>query len=74
MHYKIYRKNLNQLPTSFKRPPPINNLGKLQSLKKRSLQGVAYSKNLVLFQSVGWLFESYLVLFGIIWCYILKNV
>ena len=25
---------------------------------------------MVSFESVGWLFESYMVLFGVIWCYL----
>ena len=35
---------------------------------KHLLQGGVYLKNWVLFQSVGWLFENYLVLFGVICC------
>ena len=32
------------------------------------LQRGDHSKNLVLFEYVGWLFESYFVLFDVIWC------
>ena len=44
------------MPASYKRTDPVT----------ASLQGRAYSKNLVLFESVGWLFGNYLELFGVI--------
>ena len=45
---------------SFKRPYSIN----------APLQGSAYSKNFILFESVGWLLESYLVLYLLLFFFI----
>ena len=39
----------------------------------RDLQGGAYSKNLILFEGVGYL-KVFLALFGFIWCNFLKNI
>ena len=73
----LYCKSSNKLPASFKHPHRKIAQGKLQKLNKRTLfsapgfnnrplQRACYQKNLVLFENVGWLFESYLVLFSVI--------
>ena len=62
--YTFYKQLLVQInvlyPASLKRPYPISVRKKLQKLNERPLQ------NLLLFECIGWLFESCLVLFGVI--------
>ena len=61
-----YRKNLNKRPVSFMGPHPTSTRRKLQKSNKCSFRlREAYLKILVLFESVGWLFEGYSVLFGL---------
>ena len=71
MRYIVYYKSSNKRPTSFKHPHSISVLGIIQNQKKCSMQGGIYSKNLVLFESFGCLFQSYLVFSGIILIFLL---
>ena len=63
MNILFYRKHSNKIVASFKLQNPISAQGKLQKLNtdslKRLLQGSTCLKNVALFESVGWLFESY---------------
>ena len=63
MNILFYRKHSNKRAASFKLQNPISVQEKLQKLNtaslKRLLQGGTCLKNVALFESVGWLFESY---------------
>ena len=67
MDILLYRKKSNNFVASFKHQHLISAKGKLQKLNtaslKHSVQGGGFSKNVALFENVGWLFKSYLVLF-----------
>ena len=62
-----YRKNLNKLLVSLKY---LKVLKVLKSSISTPWKGGTYSKNLMLPESVLWLFGNYLVLFGVVWSYL----
>lgn len=57
---------LNLESASNKHPRKTSKVEQAPVSNNRPMQGGAYLKNSVLFESVGWLFENYMVVFGVI--------